>query len=217
MNSKFVIGKTDLLITAARTALNVRVNRNSFATLIAVFAEMLIHLQKIADEMERQIYLVARNDDCFWKSVELLTSIPGVGRYSAIVILAEIGDFSRFSKPKQLSAFAGMGPAVKQSGKSLCTHNKLTKRGSPYLRSILDTCIHVAVHPGKNHLPASPVLAEYYEEKRRSKPGNVAMCACIHKLLGYIFAVLRNRIPFEMRSPEEHLAIMRTNSVHEVA
>ena len=48
--------------------------------------------------------------------MELLTSIPGIGQYAAVVILAEIGDFSRFKKAKQLVAFAGIDPAVKQSG-----------------------------------------------------------------------------------------------------
>ena len=139
----------------------------------------------------------------------LLTSIPGIGQYSAIVILAEIGDFSRFSKPKQLVAFAGMDPATKQSGTRVCTHNRLSKRGSPYLRSILDTCTHVAVHVGRNQRHSNPVLSAYYEDKCRSKPANVAMCACIHKMLGYIFAVLRNQEPFELRTPQEHLEIMR--------
>ena len=56
------------------------------------------------------------------------------------------------------------------------------------------------------------ILAAYYEEKRSVKPANVAQCACIHKMLGYIFSVLRNQKPFELRSPEEHLALMRSKT-----
>ena len=91
-------------------------------------------------------------------------------------------------------------------------HNKISKRGSPYLRKILDTCTHVATHKGRNQQPANPILAAYYEEKRSVKPANVAQCACIHKMLGYIFSVLRNQKPFELRSPEEHLALMRSKT-----
>ena len=208
-SSKWVVEKASLLHSVACSAEQIGIHRDSFGVLISLYADILFSLRRTADEIEHQIFLLAKNDMAFWNSVCLLTSIPGIGTYSAVVILAEIGDFSRFSKPKQLVAFAGMDPATKQSGTRVCTHNRLSKRGSPYLRGILDTCTHVAVHIGRNKQPANPVLAAYYEDKCRSKPANVAMCACIHKMLGYIFAVLRNQKPFERRTPQEHLEIMR--------
>ena len=210
--STYVVKKTDCLLKAAAEAMQIRVERGSFKTLITLFAEMLIQIQRAAEQMERQIFEIAQRDRTFWSQVELLTSIPGIGQYAAVVILAEIGDFSRFKKAKQLVAFAGIDPAVKQSGTSTYKHNKISKRGSPYLRKILDTCTHVAAHKGRNQQPANPILAAYYEEKRRAKPANVAQCACVHKMLGYIFSVLRNQKPFELRSPEEHLALMRVKT-----
>ena len=204
--------KTNYLLDIAEQAMQFRVERGSFKTLITLFAEMLIQIQRAADQIERQIFEIAQRDRTFWSQVKLLTSIPGIGQYAAVVILAEIGDFSRFKKAKQLVAFAGIDPAVKQSGTSTYKHNKISKRGSPYLRKILDTCTHVAAHRGKNQKPANPILAAYYEEKLLAKPANVAQCACVHKMLGYIFSVLRNQKPFELRSPEEHLALMRSKT-----
>lgn len=215
--SVYAIKKTDRLLEAAKAALAIRVDRGSFSILISSFAEMLPHIQHTAGQIENHIFEIAKQNACVWNTVNLLTSIPGIGEYSAIVILAEIGDFSRFKKAKQLVAYAGMDPAVKQSGTIAYKHNRISKRGSPYLRKILDTCTHVAVHACKKSKPSNPVLAEYYKGKRSAKPANVAQCACIHKMLKYIFSVLHNQKPFELRLPEEHLALMRTNTAYSAA
>lgn len=211
--SKYAIQKTELLISTAKEAQEIHVERGSFATLVSLYANMLINIRQVTDTLEKQIYDTARSDSRFWESVELLTTIPGIGQYAAIVILSEIGDFTRFQKAKQLVAFAGLDPAVKQSGTMSVTHNKISKRGSANIRKILDMCTHVAVHPGCNREPANAILAEYYEKKRIGRPANVALCACMHKMMVYIFAVLRSRKPFELRSPEDHLEIMRNNAL----
>ena len=80
------------------------------------------------------------------------------------------------------------------------------------MRNILDTCTHVAAHASATKTSANPVLGEYYIEKRKSKPANVAHCACMHKMLGYIFAVLRDKTPFLIRTPEDHIEIMHFRS-----
>ena len=212
-SSKYALQKTELLLSVAKEAQAIRVERGSFSTLVSLYAGMLINIRDITDTLEKQIFNIAQSDNRFWESVELLTTIPGVGQYAAIVILSEIGDFTRFQKAKQLVAYAGLDPAVKQSGTMAVTHNKISKRGSANLRRILDMCTHVAVHPGSNHQPANAILAEFYEKKRIGKPANLALCACMHKMIVYIFAVLRSRKPFELRSPEDHLEFMRNNTL----
>lgn len=212
--SKFVTQKTDELIIAAKEAIKICVVRESFGHLISLNASLLSTLQQTADDLEQKIIDLAATNDDVWSSVKLLTSIPGIGEYSAIVILSEIGDISKFSKPKQLVAFCGLDPAVKQSGNYSSIRNKISKRGSSYLRNILDICTHVAVHPGKNKMPANPVLAVFYNEKHSSKPANVALCACMHKMVNIIFAVLRDRKSFELRTPDEHVELMTNRAIN---
>lgn len=72
-------------------------------------------------------------------SIELLCSIPGIGLITAAIILAEVGDFSAFSKPDKLVAYFGIDPSVKQLGQFVGTKNKMSKRGSPLLRRVLFT------------------------------------------------------------------------------
>ena len=77
-------------------------------------------------------------------------------------------------------------------------------RGSRYVRATLNMVAVNCIYPQKNVAPRNPVLAEFYEKKRMSKPHNVAVVAVMHKILNIVFAVLRDQKPFELRTPEEH-------------
>ena len=52
------------------------------------------------------------------EDVRLLTSIPGVGYYIALLVKAEIGDISRFPTGDQLASYAGLAPSTHSSGDS---------------------------------------------------------------------------------------------------
>ncbi|PKM95586.1 MAG: IS110 family transposase [Firmicutes bacterium HGW-Firmicutes-1] len=94
----------------------------------------------------------------------LLISIPGVGELTAITILSEIGDIKKFTNDKQLTAFAGLDASIFQSGSYNSSRNKISKRGTPYLRQALyqATCAAVSNRP-KGRI--NPILAEYYLKK----------------------------------------------------
>ena len=68
-----------------------------------------------------------------------LMTVPGISVMTAATLLAEIGDFSNFSSPEKILAFAGMDPSIYQSGQYLSSHAKMVKRGSKYLRYALYT------------------------------------------------------------------------------
>ena len=151
-----------------------------------------------------QIFLPCRQEPYIQQNFELLRTIPGIGIQSALVILAEIGNFSLFHKPKQLAAYFGLDPGQRQSGTFYGSKNKMSKRGSPQARSALHMAAVNAVVNQKKRLASNPILSAYYEEKRKSKPGKVAMCAVMRKISNIIFAVLRDQKPFELRQPREH-------------
>jgi transposase len=66
-----------------------------------------------------------------YEEVELLTSIQGIGMYSALVIYSDIGDGSRFPTEDQVFSYAGIVPRVHQSGNEQY-HGRITKEGSKY-------------------------------------------------------------------------------------
>jgi transposase len=145
------------------------------------------------------------------ESIALLEAMPGIGFMTAATILAEIGDFSRFHSPKALVAFFGIDPSVNQSGKFNGDRNKISKRGTRLGRRVLFTAALSSIRTTSKGDPINPILRDYYQNKCLNKKKKVALVAVMHKLLHYIFAVLRDQKPFEFRSPEDHQSWRNSN------
>jgi transposase len=127
---------------------------------------------------------------------ELLTSIPGVGEVTASVILSEIGNIDRFHSKKQLIAFAGLDPAIYQSGKYQARSGKISKRGTPYLRKSLYMAVSAGISKRSNGY-ANIVLRNYYDHLLASgKPKRLALTATSCKLLRIIFGMLKENTAF---------------------
>lgn len=123
-----------------------------------------------------------------------LQSIPGIGPYHAACIIGEIQDMSRFRTSKQLIAFAGLDPRIRQSGHTLNVTGRLTKRGSSYLRHSLFLAASVA----RQHDPAFKAL---YEKKRsEGKPYTVAVCVVARKLLTVVRSMWLNDAEYDLSS-----------------
>ena len=142
--------------------------------------------------------------------IELLRSIPGIDTLTAATILSEIGDFSAFSKPGKLVAYFGIDPSVHQSGQFVGTRNKISKRGPRLLRRVLFTTVLANIRRKCNGEIDNPILYNFYKAKCISKPKMVAIVAVMHKLVSIIYAVLRDKKPFELRTPEEHTQMLNS-------
>ena len=145
------------------------------------------------------------------ENIELINSIPGIGRLTAITLIAEIGDINGFIKPKHLVAFFGIDSSVNQSGKFLGDQSKISKRGTRIGRRALYAVALASIRRTRNGIPLNKVLLEYYQVNLKGKKAKVALVAIMHKILNYIFAVLRNQTPFEMRDPKIHKQMFLEN------
>lgn len=172
--------------------------------LIPALIAIIHQLQESLNKADAEIAELIKNNDHLKEQTDLLKSIPSVGDHSAAALLAEIGDISLFSNAKQLTAYFGLDPAQRQSGKFNGTRTKLSKRGSSYLRRVISMVAVKNAFKQKNGTYVNPVLAEYYKNKCEYKEKKTALCAVMRKLVHIIFAVLRDRKPFELRTPEEH-------------
>jgi len=151
--------------------------------------------------------LIDRHSDKeFVRQVRLIESIPGAGFLTAVTVIAEIGDFSAFTSPKQLFAFFGLDPAVKQSGKFVGTQVKMSKRGSAIARRAIYTIALVSIGMNRKGVANNPVLRDCYLVKCKSKPKMVALGVVMHKVCNIIFAILRDGKVFRIVTPEEHKA-----------
>ena len=161
--------------------------------------------EEISGILESLHELVNSNENTdFVRHVRLIETFKGAGFLSAVSLMGEIGDFSAFSKPKQLFAYFGLDPAVKQSGKFEGTKVKMSKRGSSIARRVIHTLALQSIGTSRTGEARNPVLHEYYLKKCESKPKLVAMGAVSHKVCNMIFAILRDNRPFEVITPQEH-------------
>ena len=152
------------------------------------------------------------------ENIELIDSIPGIGRLTAITLIAEIGDINGFIKPKHLVAFFGIDSSVNQSGKFQGDQCKISKRGTRIGRRALYAVALASIRRNRSGIPINTVLLEYYQVNLKGKKAKVALVAIMHKILNYIFAVLRNQTPFEQRNPKIHKQMFLENKhLHKVA
>jgi hypothetical protein len=150
--------------------------------------------------------LVNANENTdFVKEIHLIETFKGAGFLSAVSLMGEIGDFSAFNKPKQLFAYFGLDPAVKQSGKFEGTKVQMSKRGSAIARRVIHILALQSISISQNGEAKNPVLRDYYLKKCESKPKLVAMGAVSHKVCNMIFAILRDNKPFKIITPQEHI------------
>ena len=121
-----------------------------------------------------------------------ILTIPGISYRMGAMILAEIGDFSRFDSPDKLLAYAGLSPSTYESGKlkATGTYSHMEKRGSRYLRYALFNAAKYVCH-------WDPAFSAYLAKKRtEGKHYNVAISHAAKKLVRLIFALQKSGRPY---------------------
>jgi len=126
----------------------------------------------------------------------LLTTIDGIGPQTAARLVAEVGDFTRFSNAGKLASYVGAIPGVKHSGKSKPKSGAMTTIGNARLRCALWMPLLTAVR-------RNAWLRTYYERLLTAgKLPKVALIASMRKLLHAVYSVAIHRRPFIARLPE---------------
>ena len=125
------------------------------------------------------------------EAMDLLTSIPGVGRKTAAKLIGEIQDIDRFDSAKKLAAFAGVTPKNVQSGTSINKPASLSKMGSSRLRAALYMPAIVA----RRHNPIVGRFCQRLETNGKHKKSVIG--AAMHKLIRLVYGVWSKRQKFE--------------------
>jgi len=151
-------------------------NRRELDYLVSLIDNMNAEIKKLDQEIEKEQYK--------HPEVEILKSIIGINTYSALLILAEIADFSRFQTPDKLAAYAGIVPTTYQSS-TVCHHGRITKQGSNWLRWILTQCAHASIKSSKSHK-----LKRFYLRIAKRRGKQKAIVATSRKMLTIIWHLL---------------------------
>jgi len=169
-------------------------------------AELVTHVPMDVRQEDQDRFLVELSDQ-FFKHVDtgqidipggtqveqdpqaqLLCTMPGIGAYSALLILSEIGDIRRFPDGRHLCSYAGLVPSVYASG-GKTRLGRLTKQGSKWLRWILVEC---SVHA----ITGAPQFRSLYTRVARKHGPNTGRVAVARAMLKTIYAMLTNREAF---------------------
>jgi len=148
------------------------------------------HLQKTEETQKKKLAT-----DCSLPEVELLKSFKGISDYSAIGLMLEIQNISRFVSAKKLAAFFGVHPMYKESGDKT-GRMRMSKMGRKEPRRILYMVALSAIG-------CNPLIRDFYEKQlEKGMVKMAAVGACMHKILRIVYGMLVNNSPFDPRIDE---------------
>lgn len=177
--------KTDLFGKAGMEWLKGLDIRQPFKRALKQDIKILEALKKEINEVTREIVKNARKDE----RAGLILPIRGIGEYTAMLVISEIGDIKRFPGPKQLVSFAGLCPSTFQSGE-VCYHGKITKQGSKWLRWAM-------VEASQKYVKAPGKLGRLYRRIERRKGSKTARVAVAREILTSVYYCLKKGVKFE--------------------
>lgn len=140
----------------------------------AIAKEQEILLEQMAQIAERS----------FPRQVAIISSIRGIGRLTAVRLIASVGDFSRFKTSRQLVSFLGLSPTLKQSGTSVHSRGHISRLGGTKMRRDLYFC---AVSAAKCNSQCKDM---WDRMEKANKPGKVILMAIENKLIRQMHAMV---------------------------
>lgn len=120
-----------------------------------------------------------------------LTTIPGIGKKTAVLMMVSTSNFESFESHKQLSSFLGLAPNERSSGSSIRGRSRISKTGDGLLRSHLFLCSFTA----SVHNPQCKALFDRIVAKGKSK--KLALIAVCNKLIKQAFAIAKSGLPYD--------------------
>lgn len=160
--------------------------RNSIGSRMPAKSLELKHTIKLIRELDAEIEEIENEIKYIMDEINSpILTIPGISYRMGAMILAEIGDFTRFDSPDKILAYAGMSPSTYQSGQLDNCYAHMEKRGSRYLRYALYNATKYVCHWDES-------FGTYLAKKRaEGKHYNVALSHAAKKLVRLIYHLER--------------------------
>ncbi|OUP48622.1 IS110 family transposase [Lachnoclostridium sp. An181] len=151
----------------------------------------LRHTLKLIGELDSEISEIESEIKRIMDQISSpILTIPGISYRMGAMILAEIGDFSRFDSPDKILAYAGVSPSTYQSGQLESSYSHMEKRGSRYLRFALINAAKYVCHWDE-------AFGAYLQKKiSEGKHYNVAITHATKKLVRLIYTMEKSGMPY---------------------
>ena len=150
-------------------------------------SKLIYNYEKEINELKIKLINYAKQSDYFNK----INSIFGLGDLTIALIIAELGDINRFNNIKELTAYCGLDPSIKQSGKTINIHGPISKSGNKYMRKILFVSILNIIRLSSLCHQENDIEIYYRKKRNEGKHHYAATIACSTKLLRQILALCK--------------------------
>jgi len=148
-------------------------------------------LDKQEKEVKQEIVEVIKTNPSLQKSVDLITTIPGVGVLTAAIVLGETTGFELVRNRRQLTSYAGLDVREKQSGTSVRGKPTISKRGNKYLRKSMYL---PALAAKRNDLKFCGIFKRIVDKQGIKMKGVVAVQ---RRILEMIYTIYKNQTPYD--------------------
>ena len=159
---------------------------------LSYMAKIVQNNNNIINELREKMIETAKQSPYY----KIINSFYGIGDTLTAEILGELGDITRFDSPKEIIAFCGLDPTIKQSGKSINVKGAISKRENKYERYILFNCSQMVVKLGASNYPEHPVYIYYQNKKAEGKHYYESLTACSTKILRMLYSMCKNNKQF---------------------
>ena len=148
-------------------------------------------LNKQVLQIEEEIAALVKQDKAVSKSVDLITSIPGVGTLTAVIVLAETNGFELIRNKRQLTSYAGLDVREKLSGTSVKGKPKISKKGNRHVRKAMYMPALTAIRNEGRFKVLFTRLVSRHGIKMK------AAVAVQRKILEMIYTIYKTEIPYD--------------------
>lgn len=163
--------------------------------------ERISLLKKQEKEINEDMVVQVKKSPEATKGVDLLSSIPGIGKSTAITVLAETNGFELIRNKKQLVSYAGLDIREKQSGTSIKGKPRISKKGNKNIRKALHFPAMTAVKMNKNHQDLFQRITEKTGIKMKG------LVAVQRKLLELMYILFKNKTFYQTNFEESRVKI----------
>lgn len=142
-------------------------------------------------QLEAEIRAFAQSQPAWREALKLWQTVPGVGFWTACTLLAEVRSLDTFEAGRSLVRYAGLSPAVRQSGKRRGYGAGLSSHGNRWLRRMF----YMAA---LSNVRSQGGYGGWYRSLRaRGKSGKEALCAVARKIVMVLYAIERNKTGYD--------------------
>lgn len=154
---------------------------------LSQFAKLIYNYEKEIKDIKSKLINYGKQSKYF----NPINSIFGIGEFTTSIIIAELGDINRFNNIKELTAYCGLDPSIKQSGKSINIKGPISKSGNKYMRKTLFVSVLNIIRLSSRCHAENDIEIYYRKKRNEGKHHYVATIACTTKLLRQILALCK--------------------------